>query len=123
MKNLFKIIFVFALISLASCGSDDDCTADSFVGNYGGEVECNGASAAGTLTVTKISDSQIQLTDPDGADYTLDVDGCEATFSESLLGLGDIDIELTLDGDKLKIKQTSSIFGISATCEGTFDRQ
>ncbi len=123
MKNLLGFLFVCALFTLVSCGSDSDCTTDSFVGSYTGEISCDGTSASGTIMITRVSESQILLSDPDGSEFTLDVDGCNAIVEESLLGLGSSKVELTLDGDQLRYSQEGDLLGIVFTCSGTLDKQ
>ena len=108
---------------MASCGGDDtECAADSFVGSYSGEISCEGTTAEGTLTITKISDTELLMDDNEGETYTLTLAGCVASYSESLIGLGSVDLDLTLDGDKLKYKNESEVLGFSVSCEGTLDR-
>ena len=122
MKNLFGLLFVLALFTLVSCGDDDDCTAASFAGTYSGSVDCDGTSTEGTITLSRISDTELQLTDTDGSSFTLTLDGCTATGSESFIGLADISISITLDGDDLKYTQDVSALGINVSCEGTLKK-
>ena len=123
MKNLFKIIFLFGLISFASWGNDDDCTADSFVGSFDGTIECPGNDPASwTLVITKISDTSIKVTDQDATEFTMEVAGCIATSLIDFFGVS-VTQTLTLDGDMIDYKAVNSGLGMTVTCTGSMTRQ
>lgn len=107
---------------MTSCGSDEPCTTDTFAGSYSGELNCSGIKGETSLMLSKVSATQILLTDEDGEEFTLDVVDCTATFSEDLGGLGSVALELVLDGDKLNYKNDSEVFGFSVSCSGTLKR-
>lgn len=122
MKNVLKFLFAFSLITFVSCGGDDECTIDDFVGVYNGTIECpDEEPASGILTITKNSDTSITVTDTDNVTFTMDVAGCVATSSESLFGV-EITQTLTLDGDKLDYRAVNSVLGIEVVCTGSMTR-
>lgn len=122
MKNLLGLLLLCGLFTFASCGGDDDCTTDSFVGSYTGEIDCDGIAASGTLTITKVSETEILLNDGDGGEFTIEVTDCTGTYSESAGGLGSTTLTITLDGDKLNYSQDAEVFGLTVSCSGTLDR-
>lgn len=107
MKNLFGLLFICALFSLASCGGDS-CD-ENFAGTYTGTNDCAGAVVDAEVTITG-EDGNYAITGLYTED--LDQDDCTLSFEKTLLGVGEkVTITMT-DSLTLRIVQEEAATGV-----------
>jgi len=127
--NLLKILLSVVLLSMMvmSCGSDDNsCTADDWVGTWSGDADCSdGTVEATTITITKVNDTTISLSD--GADtFEIMVEGCSFRISETLdIGLGPISVDINgeVDGSMMTYIVEAELLGQSVRCNASLQEQ
>lgn len=122
MNYLSFFLFLFATSLIVSCGSDDGCTTDDWVGTWAGSVNCDdGTSEMVTVVISKIDESTIQL-DIDGDTQNIPVSGCNFDFDgilDTFLGSIDITYKSELNGNQMDFETDIELFGVSLNCAGT----
>ena len=127
-----RILILFVLVGfLSSCSKDDDqkCIAEDYVGTW----QIAGGNAciltdANVLTIAKVSNTSIQgvytgngVTSNFSA-WTLD--GCTFTGKVSEPGFFlDININGTLNGTSMTIRNKGTFFGMNVDCTETLSKQ
>lgn len=133
MRNL---IFLFVLgLGLVSCGGDD-CTPETIAGTYTGINNCDDeATAAGlplnegevTFTVEHLGENNYSATDSKGETTLFTVDGCNLIVPDLSLEFFGITILTSGDGqfngDQLNLNITTTVDGLSFTCNYSGTKQ
>lgn len=129
MKNLLTVLFfAFFLMTIISCGDDDDgmtgCTQSDWVGTYEGTVDCDGETEDVVVTVMSSGTEDVIIlyeTPTVEAEYDpLTPDGCEILESVSDAGLT-LTVDIRVNGDEFFLYEewagdTESIYcDLSAT--------
>lgn len=115
MKFNFLLLLAVGLF-FTSCGSDE-CTQDDWVGTYTGTISCPDEDPEDTTYVITAgaTDNEI-LIDGDAVTF----DGCKISITEVDPFFGaEITLELELDGNNLNGTASTTLLGITATCDIT----
>lgn len=127
MRNL---IFLFVLgLGLVSCGGGDDCTPETVAGTYTGINNCDDTAASAgvdlnegeiTFTVEHIAENSYSATDSNGDATVFTLDGCNVTVPDLEFEFFGIMINTSgdgeINGDQLTLNITTSVDGLSFTC-------
>lgn len=126
--KLFKLAFLLlAVLSIASCGDDDDtgpivCSQSDWVGVYVGTEDCSTTDAQGaTITITASGTDAINFTyeTEDGTTTTLTepivFDGCSLSVSGMESGIT-LTLNGSLDGDDITFNSAIDFGGVVTTC-------
>lgn len=101
MKLLNILLFV-CVAGMMSCGSDDDCVANDWVGTYTLDettASCSGTGTELSETVTITLGTQANSLDFDGIE--VEVTGCSIEIVEPYFGFT---IDAELDGDEISVE-------------------
>lgn len=112
MKNL--VILCILTTFLFSCGKDDKCSRDQFVGNWSGSETCTLVNATNVqISVTNASASDKVVVDG-GAfiDAVLTINDCSLSGNNTVLGTGETYTgSLSADGTTLNLSIKTTAFG------------
>ena len=113
MKSRIILFLLGLFICVTSCSSDDECTAEDWIGTYSldaGSEDCpdENVSLSEQIVITAGSDNSTVVFEG----ITVDATSCDVEATDPFFGLT---VTASLDGDKL----TVSGFG----CTGTYTRQ
>ena len=119
MKELIRVLFLFFVLSLVSCG-EDACTQENWIGTYTGTIICDGNSEEVTVMITASGNESVVIRYESATISTeysaLPIMECALSASSSAGGLN-VNITSTLDGNDLVINEIISVDGGSTdTC-------
>jgi len=131
----YFFISIILIFSLTSCGDDTpDCTPDTIVGTYIGNTECDdtGASAVDlpdgptTYEVELVSGNNYSVTNQDGDETLITIDGCDISVPELEFEFFGIVIATSgdgsIDGSEMQLTVTTTVDGVSFTCRSTTNK-
>lgn len=124
MKCIKLITAVLFLACLASCGGDDCGTAD-WAGTWNGELSCDDGTTEMTTVIIRAIDENTIIFSIDGDETEVNVTGCSfvsQTQEDTFLGLVDLQVDGSLNGDQLDFDVTTSLIGFSLNCTANFTR-
>lgn len=129
----FAIVLVFAI---TSCGDGDpDCTMETIVGTYVGNSDCDDTGSSGldlpdgatTYNVSFISGTSYRVTNQDGDETIISIDGCDITVPELEIEFFGIMIKTSgsgkIDGDQMTLNIDTEIDGLSFSCRAITNKQ
>lgn len=123
------LIFISLLaFGLSSCGGGNDCTTETIVGTYVGTNDCEDVPDPSlvlnegdiTMAVEHISGDSYKVTDSNGQEYALIVNGCDFIIPEVEIIIFGALIKTSgdgnFDGDQVTINILTTLDGLSFTC-------
>lgn len=115
MKNYF--VGLFAIAAFLSCGKDDECTVDEFVGTWVGTSTCTGGIVdKDTITIAALGEDLV-VNGLLVAGTTVERDDCSFEGGLSLVGVGnEVEGSLSSDGKTLTIVSSTGISLAKVTC-------
>ncbi|RME96793.1 MAG: hypothetical protein D6772_11395 [Bacteroidetes bacterium] len=127
--KLFYYLFLPLLLTLSSCGNDDDlvppCALSRWAGTYTGSADCNGVNEDVTVTITTSGEDVITInyatrsrTSNSGQLIPID---CEVNYFSSTGSVTTI-WEAELDGDEVSITERVTGVGGEFVCSITASR-
>ena len=119
LKN--TIFFLILSAFMFSCGSDDDCTAESVMGTYNGTSLCTDPSAEGPTFVTVTgTGNNLRLEDSTGQMFDVTLNGCDFTIAPMTIDFFGVMVTVdgggTFDGDDLDVVINSNVAGAIIMC-------
>ena len=116
MKKLLLLMAFAVPFLFTSCGSDEaECSIEDWVGTYKGVDTCEEPSEDAELVIKDAGNGSLDI---DGD--IVKPDGC--SVSQTVNFGAEFTIKLTLDGNKLKVDETTSFLGLSETCSYTLTK-
>jgi len=134
IRYLFFSIII--LLSITSCGDDTpDCTPDTIIGTYAGNTDCDDTGTSGvdlpdgptTFEVTLVSGNNYSITNQDGDETLITIDGCDISIPEIEVDFFGIIIGTSgggsIDGSEMNLNITTTVDGVTFTCRSTTIKQ
>ena len=124
MKGLMKILFLFSILAIVSCG-DDACIQDDWVGTFEGTIDCDGTVEDVTVTITASGTDAVRVVTIAGNATTsydpITVVDCSGENSGTF-GSVSASVMISLDGDEFKLEDVTMGGAFDQTCSLTATR-
>ncbi len=124
--NTLKFLTLLAIFFFYfSCGGDDSCGTDAWIGTWTGTLNCDdNRNNPLTLRITMVDENTILLDSGSGT-FEVDINGCNININETQsTNLGDlkVDIQASVEGNTMIYDVASELLGITISCMTTLTK-